>query len=51
MVIIILMLDILYLFRIATQKTVFDYLENRVQLITEKEVYKVSGSNVYLCPS
>lgn len=30
-----LMLDILYLFRIATQKTVIDYLENRMQLVME----------------
>lgn len=44
------MLVILYLFRIATQKTVVDYLENCMQIIIEKEDSEVSGSNVKLCP-
>lgn len=45
-----LMLDILYLFRIATQKTVIDYLENRMQLVMENEAYEISSSGVELCP-
>lgn len=35
---------------VATQKTVVDYLEHCMQLITEKEVYKISGSDVKPCP-
>lgn len=35
---------------VATQKTVFDYLEHRMPLIIEKEVYKISGSDVKPCP-
>lgn len=45
-----LMLDILYLFRIATQKTVIDYPENHMQLVMEKEDYEISSSGVKLCP-
>lgn len=45
-----LMLDILYRFRIATQKTIVDYLGNRMQLIMEKEDYEISSSGVKLCP-